>query len=84
VSRYVVCYDISSNSARTKVMKRLKNKGFHAQLSFFELSASSSGDVRNSVIDLLDPVDRFAVIRLSSRGKIKRLGSLFEGMGWVL
>jgi len=84
VSRYVVCYDISSNSARTKVMKRLRNRGFHAQLSFFELSASSSEEVRNSVTDLLDPADRFAVIRLNPRGKIKRLGSLLEGMEWVL
>jgi len=84
MKRYVACYDISSNSARTKVMRRLRNKGFHAQLSFFELSASSSQEVRDSVIDMIGSTDRLAVIRLNSRSRIRRLGSLIEGMDWVL
>jgi len=84
MKRYVVCYDMSSNSARLKVMKRLKNQGFHAQLSFFELSAHSSEEIMGSVGDFLSAADRLAIVKLSRRGKIKRLGSLIEGMEWVL
>jgi CRISPR-associated endonuclease Cas2 len=84
LKRFVVCYDVSDNSKRLKVMKRLKGKGFHAQLSFFEVEANSGGAVATGIRDLLETTDRFAVVRVSKKGKVKRIGSLFEGMGWVL
>ncbi len=84
MKRYVVCYDISSNSARVRVMKKLKDQGFHSQFSFFEVTARSSEELEKSVNPALEETDRFAIIRVSSRGEIKRLGSLLEGMEWVL
>lgn len=84
MKRFVVCYDISSNSARTKVMKELRREGFHAQLSFFELSANSHKEIHGSIKPLLEAPDRFAVVRISKKGKIKRIGSLMEGTEWVL
>ena len=82
--RFVVCYDISSNSKRLKVMKRLKNKGFHAQLSFFEVSSKSPEELKNPLTEIVDSCDRYAVVRLSSKGEIKRIGGLLEGMEWVI
>ncbi len=82
MKRYVACYDISSNSRRTKVMKRLRNRGFHAQLSFFELEDPDSSV--KQIRELLEDLDRFALVRLSPKGKIKRIGSIFEGTEWVL
>lgn len=81
MKRYVACYDVSSNSKRTKIMKRLKNKGFHAQFSFFELEGDVSVD---EIKELLDTADRFALIRLSSKSEIRRIGSLSEDTNWVL
>ncbi len=82
--RFVVCYDVSDNSKRMKVMKRLKNRGFHAQLSFFEVETERADPLLVEVKELLESTDRFAVVRLSKRGKIRRIGSLLEGMEWVL
>ncbi|NPA40768.1 MAG: CRISPR-associated endonuclease Cas2 [Aquificae bacterium] len=84
MSRFVVCYDISSNSKRVKVMKKLKDKGFHAQLSFFEVEGSSVKELHAPLKNLISSCDRLTVVRLSSRGKIKRIGGLLEGMEWVL
>ncbi len=80
----VVCYDITDNRNRFKVMKNLKSKGFHAQLSFFEVEAEDPKVLAGRVRDLIDRADRIAVVRLSGRGRIRRVGSLFEGMEWVL
>ncbi len=82
--RFVICYDISSNSKRVKVMKKLKDMGFHAQLSFFEVSSPSSKEVENSFSKLVDSGDRLAVVRIRSKEKIRRIGGLLEGMDWVL
>ncbi len=82
MKRYVACYDVSSDRRRLKIMKKLKDKGFHAQRSFFEVEGRE--DVIADVRDLLEAPDRFALIRLSGKGKIKRIGSLFEGTEWVL
>ncbi len=79
---FVVCYDISSNSRRTKLMKRLRSKGFHAQLSFFELEAPSPSEAFPR--EQFEETDRIAVVRVSRREKIKRIGSLIEGMEWVI
>ena len=84
MKRYVVCYDVHDNSGRTKLMKKLRNKGFHSQLSFFEVEGSNPGEIVPEVRGLLEKTDRYSVIRLSKRGKIRRIGSLLEGMEWVL
>lgn len=84
MKKLVVCYDISLNSNRTKVMKRLRNRGFHAQLSFFELNVYSPTEVRTAVRGLLKDTDRLAVVSLNPKGKIRRIGGLLEGSGWVL
>ena len=84
MKRFVVCYDMSSNSSRLKVMKKLRNMGFHAQLSFFELNAKDREEVVSSVKAHLQASDRFAVVRLNKKAPIKRIGSLFEGTEWVL
>jgi len=55
---------------------------FHAQLSFFELGSSDLP--LEELRTLLEEADRFTLVRLSGRGKIKRIGSLFEGTEWVL
>lgn len=81
---YLVCYDISSDRERVKVMKILRGMGFHAQLSFFEVSANSSEEILNNVRHLITGADRLAVIRLGKRDKIRRIGGLLEGMRWVL
>ncbi len=65
-------------------MKALKNKGFHAQLSFFEVESDSAGEILPEARALLEKGDRYSVIRLSKRGKILRVGSLMEGTEWVL
>ncbi len=82
--RFVACYDISSNSKRIKAMKLLKNKGFHAQLSFFEVDLKSSKEVEAILRSFLGSSDRLAVVLLSSRGRIRRIGGLLEGTEWVL
>ncbi len=84
MKRFVVCYDISSNSKRLKLMKSLRNRGFHAQLSFFELEAVSPSEALPVRGEELEEMDRLVVIRLSGRGKIKRIGGLLEGMEWVI
>ena len=84
MKRFVACYDISSNSERTKVMRRFRREGFHSQFSFFELEAPSAQAVSERVKQFLSRTDRLAVIRLSKKGRIKRIGSLFEGTEWVL
>ena len=82
--RFVACYDISSDRERIKVMKSFKKEGFHSQFSFFELEAPSAQVVSERVKGFLSKADRFAVVRLSKRGKIRRIGSLIEGTEWVL
>ncbi|GEM_PF-798416 len=84
MKRFVACYDITDNYKRTKMMKRLRGSGFHAQLSFFEIEAEDPDRVSSQLKDLLARTDRFAVIRVSKRGRIRRIGSLLEGMEWVL
>ncbi len=84
MKRYVVCYDISIDSIRNRTLKELKNKGFHAQRSFFELKAGNAQEIEKSLEFVFSPANRFAIIRLNRRGKIKRIGSLLEGMEWVL
>ena len=81
---YLVCYDISSDKERLKVMKTLRGMGYHAQLSFFEVSAGSSEEILNNVRYFITGADRLAIIRLGNRDKIKRIGGLLEGMRWVL
>ena len=65
-------------------MKALRNKGFHAQLSFFEVESDSAGEILPQARSLIEKGDRYSVIRLSKRGKILRVGSLMEGTEWVL
>jgi len=84
VKRYIVCYDVHENSRRVKLMKKLRNKGFHSQLSFFEVESAGAEEIVPGIGELLDKADRYSVIRLSSRGRIRRIGSLLEGMEWVL
>ncbi|QWK20615.1 MAG: CRISPR-associated endonuclease Cas2 [Hydrogenobacter thermophilus] len=84
MKRFVACYDISSDKDRLKVMRSFKREGFHSQLSFFELEAHSAQAVSEKVKGFLSGTDRLAVVRLSKRGKIKRIGSFFEGTEWVL
>ncbi len=84
MERLLVCYDITDNRNRFKVMKGLKGKGFHAQLSFFEVQAQNPKTVADKLKDFIEKTDRLAVIKLSGKGRIRRVGSLFEGMEWVL
>ena len=84
MKRYVACYDISSNYKRNKVLKLMKNLGFHSQLSFFELEARSGKNVGEAIKDFIENTDRFSAIRLSKKGKIRRIGSIIEGMEWVI
>ncbi len=84
MNRYVVCYDVSDNSKRIKLMKKLKGEGFHSQLSFFEVESSSGRSVVPGVREFLKESDRYTVAKLSRRGKVKRIGGLLEGTEWVL
>ena len=84
MKKYIACYDISSNSKRNKVLKRLKNLGFHSQLSFFEIEVKNGKSISESVKGIIENTDRFAVIKLSNKGKIRRIGSIIEGMEWVI
>ncbi len=81
---YVACYDIVINKNRLKVMKKLKKKGFHSQRSFFEIESDSYYEVTKDIKPLLEDTDRFAVVRVSKRGKILRIGKLLDDVGWVI
>jgi len=81
---YVVCYDITSNSNRVKAMKKLKSKGIHSQLSFFEVEADHKREISEDVGIYIESADRLAIIRVSKKGKIFRIGSMREGMEWVI
>jgi CRISPR-associated endonuclease Cas2 len=84
LKRFVVCYDVSDDRQRLKVMKTLKKMGFHSQLSFFEVEAHSEREILIRLEPLLKEVDRLAVGRISKRGRIKRIGTIIEGTEWVL
>ena len=84
MEKLLICYDITDDRNRLKVMKGLRSKGFHAQLSFFEVQAQDPETVLRKVRDFIEKTDRFAVLKLSGKGKIRRVGGLFEGMEWVL
>lgn len=84
MKRFVVCYDVATDKERIKIMKELKKLGFHAQLSFFEIEARSVEEIINRVGHILSSADRLAIGRISRKGKIMRVGSLFESTEWVL
>ena len=84
MKRYIACYDISSDRKRNKVLKRLKGLGFHSQLSFFELEARDGNSISETIKEFIENTDRFSAIRLSKKGKIRRIGSIIEGMEWVI
>ncbi len=81
---YVTCYDIVLDKNRIKVMKILKKKGFHSQRSFFEVESDSYYEVIKDIKPFIEEDDRLAVIRVSRRGKIIRIGKLLDDVGWVL
>ncbi len=81
---YVVCYDITSDRNRIKAMKKLKSKGIHSQLSFFEVEADHRREISEDVKAYVESVDRLAIVRVSKRGRIFRIGSMKEGMEWVI
>ncbi len=84
VNLYVVCYDITSDRNRIKAMKRLKSKGIHSQLSFFEVEADHRNEISRDVEAYVESADRLAIVRVSKRGRIFRIGRMKEGMEWVI
>lgn len=76
---YLVCYDISCNSRRLKVLKLLQAYGLRVQKTVFEtvLTPSQYQTLETKIAKLLNPKEdqlRFYPLTQPCRNKVKILG----------
>lgn len=74
---YIAAYDVSSPRRLREALKLLKGYASGRQKSVFEcfLTEAERRELLAGVRGLLDPVeDRFVLVRLDPRGKVRTLG----------